>query len=216
VDFRFEDTRPRVTNDAILDDLRRVAADIGDSTVAQSRYRECGRFSHFVVKKRFGSWNGALIAAGLALHPSRCNIPDDELFDNLRRAWITLGRQPRQREMAAPLSQFGHHAYVRRFGGWLAAMRAFVDAQGSSTEIQPATAVREVGATRQPSMRLRFQVMQRDSFRCMNCGRSPATHPGVILHLDHVMPFSKGGQTDLTNLKTVCASCNLGKGDSLP
>lgn len=55
--------------------------------------------------------------------------------------------------------------------------------------------------------------MQRDGFRCVTCGRSPATHRGLVLHLDHEVPFSKAGRTEMANLKTVCADCNLGKGD---
>ena len=200
--FRFEDTRPTIASDAILEDLRRVAAELGGRALPQNQYRERGRFSHSLVKKRFGSWNGALEAAGLALDPSRRNIPDEELFDNLRAAWITLGRQPRRSEMAPPISQFGREPYVRRFGSWLGAMRSFVDAQAGSDRLfsEPPTDVR--AKTRQPSVRLRFQVMKRDAFRCVACGRSPATHVGLTLHLDHILPFSKGGRTELSNLRT--------------
>jgi hypothetical protein len=60
--------------------------------------------------------------------------------------------------------------------------------------------------------RLRFQVLQRDAFRCQYCGRS--ARDGAILHLDHVVPFSKGGPTSEDNLITACERCNLGKSDS--
>ena len=213
--FHFENTRPDIPSDAILADLRRVAAELRSSTVAQNRYRERGQFSSFVVKKRFGSWNRALIAAGLSLNGARRDIPDEELFDNLRAAWMALVRQPRRGEMAPPISQFGHHAYVRRFGSWLAAMRSFADFQGNSEHLAPAPPSSSDAATsRAPSLRLRFQVMQRDCFRCVNCGRSPATHRGLVLHLDHVVPFSKGGRTEMANLRTVCVDCNLSKGDT--
>lgn len=52
-------------------------------------------------------------------------------------------------------------------------------------------------------------------FRCTYCGRSPVTHPGVILHCDHIIPWSKGGKTWLINLQTLCAECNFGKGDMM-
>lgn len=211
----FENTRPDVPSDAILADLRRVAGELGTETVPQNRYRELGQFSSTVVKKRFGSWNAALVAAGLAVNGARRDIPDDDLFDNLRAAWIALGRQPRRGEMQAPVSHFGHSAYVRRFGSWLAAMRSFADTQGTASNVAQTTAAAPDPATsRQPSLRLRFQVMQRDGFRCANCGRSPATHPGLVLHLEHVIPFSKGGRTELGNLRTACTDCNLGKGDT--
>ncbi|HBR79796.1 MAG TPA: hypothetical protein DEA46_05200 [Candidatus Moranbacteria bacterium] len=58
---------------------------------------------------------------------------------------------------------------------------------------------------------LRYKVLSRDSFKCVRCGRSPATDIGVELHIDHKLPFSKGGKTILENLETKCKECNLGK-----
>jgi len=60
---------------------------------------------------------------------------------------------------------------------------------------------------------IRLQVLNRDSFRCIFCGRSPATEVGVKLHIDHIVPFSKGGKSTLDNLQTLCSDCNLGKSD---
>jgi hypothetical protein len=211
--FRFEDTRPQIANEAILADLRRVAADIAAATVSQRVYRESGKYSTTVIKKRFGTWNAALAAAGLNIG-FRHAVPDEELFNNLRDAWIALGRQPRKGEMAPPVSRLTHNPYVRRFGSWLGAMRAFVNAQEGTPAANVALAERRPATNaRQASLRLRFAVMRRDGFKCTNCGRSPTTHPGTVLHLDHVTPFSRGGRTEHANLRTVCADCNLGKGD---
>jgi hypothetical protein len=65
--------------------------------------------------------------------------------------------------------------------------------------------------TRTVSLTLRFQVLRRDGFRCTYCGRTP---PAVVLHIDHVVPFSAGGRTTLDNLRASCGECNLGKGAS--
>jgi hypothetical protein len=59
------------------------------------------------------------------------------------------------------------------------------------------------------SKSLRFEVFKRDSFTCQYCGRKA---PEVTLHVDHVVPVSKGGQNDISNLVTACQDCNLGKG----
>ena len=59
---------------------------------------------------------------------------------------------------------------------------------------------------------LRYQVLERDR-SCIRCGSGP--HNGAILHVDHVMPFSAGGLTTLDNLQTLCADCNLGKGNRI-
>jgi len=58
------------------------------------------------------------------------------------------------------------------------------------------------------SAAVRFSIMRRDGFRCRYCGRS-AAH--IELVLDHVIPFSRGGRCDETNLVTACIECNAGK-----
>jgi HNH endonuclease len=57
---------------------------------------------------------------------------------------------------------------------------------------------------------LRFNILQRDGFRCRYCGRT-GREPGVVLHVDHVVPVAAGGPTTEDNLMTACAACNLGK-----
>lgn len=66
---------------------------------------------------------------------------------------------------------------------------------------------------REPSLGLRFSVLKRDNFKCCTCGASPAKDPEVELHIDHVVPWSKGGETELSNLQTLCSKCNIGKSD---
>jgi hypothetical protein len=62
------------------------------------------------------------------------------------------------------------------------------------------------------SLKLRFEVFNRDSFTCQYCGRKT---PEVILELDHVIPVSNGGTDDFDNLITSCFECNRGKGQTL-
>lgn len=62
----------------------------------------------------------------------------------------------------------------------------------------------------QISKALRFEILTRDGYRCRYCGASPQT---TVLHIDHVLPRSKGGRDDASNLVTACADCNLGKTD---
>ena len=65
---------------------------------------------------------------------------------------------------------------------------------------------------RQVGPRLRFRVFQRDRFKCVACGRSPATDLGIVLHADHITPVALGGKTVIENLQSLCEGCNLGKG----
>jgi 5-methylcytosine-specific restriction endonuclease McrA len=58
---------------------------------------------------------------------------------------------------------------------------------------------------------LRYEVLKRDGGRCVLCGNSKKD--GVKLHVDHILPRSKGGKDTLDNLQTLCQPCNLGKGN---
>lgn len=61
------------------------------------------------------------------------------------------------------------------------------------------------------SKRLRFEVLNRDGFRCQYCGAS-ADEAG--LHIDHIIPVARGGTNAKWNLLTACQPCNSGKSDS--
>lgn len=55
---------------------------------------------------------------------------------------------------------------------------------------------------------IRVDVLRRDGFRCKFCGADSSV---AELHVDHIVPVSKGGLTELGNLQTLCADCNQGK-----
>jgi len=210
-DFAFENTKPVIADRDLLEDLRAVAARLGVVSLPQRSYRLHGRYSTTAIKSRFRSWNAAVTAAGLT-SAGRRDIGEGELFDNLRDVWVALGRQPRKRDMTKPVSRYTHHPYVERYGGWLGAVKAFL----ASSEREEVALVEPPRITasrgpRDPSLRLRFLVMRRDSFRCRQCGASPAVMPGVEHHVDHVIAWSAGGATTMANLRTLCVRCNLGK-----
>jgi hypothetical protein len=63
------------------------------------------------------------------------------------------------------------------------------------------------------SLKLRFEVMKRDLYRCQLCGKS--AKDDVCLEIDHIIPKARGGDDSLDNLRTLCYDCNRGKGDRL-
>lgn len=58
--------------------------------------------------------------------------------------------------------------------------------------------------------RIRAEVLHRDGSRCQMCGRSPRQHD-IVLQVDHKIPQSWGGSSDVDNLWALCSSCNQGK-----
>lgn len=127
------------------------------------------------------------------------------------------------------LSTFSLQSYARRFGGWRATLQAFINyinedipqnkevnsdiVKNSIKAINDKMPVKKHRTNRDINLRLRFMVMQRDNFKCCACGASPAKDPAVQLHIDHIIPWSKGGETVIENLQTLCSKCNLGKSD---
>lgn len=59
----------------------------------------------------------------------------------------------------------------------------------------------------------RRNIYEHYGHRCCYCAkRLPASE----LNLDHVVPRSRGGTTDWSNIVTACIPCNLRKGNRLP
>lgn len=63
-------------------------------------------------------------------------------------------------------------------------------------------------------VKLRFEIFKRDNFTCTYCRRT-SWGDKVKLHVDHIIPRSRGGTDKPSNLTTSCADCNLGKGAGL-
>jgi len=202
------------TDEELLNDLKRVAHELNQSTVQMLKYREIGSFDDRTISRRFGSWNSALLAADLQIS-NEVEIPDERLFENILRLWQFYGRQPRRRELAFNPSEISQTPYNRRFSSWIAALNSFIAyTQCNDVDAIEANPKKSLPRTpRDPSLRLRFKVLQRDRFSCVQCGASPATMSGIILQVDHIVPWSRGGETVLENLQTLCSKCNLGKSD---
>jgi hypothetical protein len=56
--------------------------------------------------------------------------------------------------------------------------------------------------------KLRYQILKRDNFSCVLCGK---TAKDDLLQIDHIIPVVKGGKNEIDNLRTLCRECNNGK-----
>jgi len=66
------------------------------------------------------------------------------------------------------------------------------------------------------SPHMRFEIYQRDKFRCYYCKRhKDELPPGVHLTLDHKIPYCDGGDDSFDNLVTACSECNKGKSNKI-
>lgn len=212
--LEYVDRANKVTDDTLLKDLINVSQSIGVTKITIEIYETHGKYDPSTFMRHFGTWNRALQLAGLKISNREYTL--QELYDNLAKVWLTLGRQPSKRDLALAGSLISYKAYERKFGKWSLALKSFIEYYNSeekSSQLQTAMTNSETvhTTTRDVSLRTRFLVMQKDNFRCRLCGASPATDSSVKLHVDHIIPWANGGETIITNLQTLCSMCNLGK-----
>jgi hypothetical protein len=61
---------------------------------------------------------------------------------------------------------------------------------------------------------LRLLVFERDEGRCRYC-RLAQIGQGAVLHVNHILPKSRGGRTDPDNLVLQCPYCSLHKSNKV-
>ncbi len=224
--FELEKFHRNVSEKDLLEDLKNTHALLSKNGISLTfrSYNEAGKYSVAPIIARFGSWNEGLRQAGLDINVEK-NISDRDLFINIEEVWTSLGRQPKFRDLTKPLSKYTTSAYIERFGGWRNSLEAFVkyinedeELEEINYEIEESLALAELVKKRRTSRnisdRMRFRILSRDGFTCQSCGASPIKERGVELHVDHILPWSKGGETVEENLQTKCIKCNLGKGNA--
>ena len=176
---------------------------------------------------------------------SKEKIPDEDLFAEIERMWIELGRQPTSTDIIKTnISKYSIDTFKRRFGGWRKTLEAFVsyinlggsisslEISDSRQEIQKEVIMEKSSddtadiankrskksvhiTTRSVNARFRYQVLKRDHYKYCSCGASPAKGSAVELEVDHIIPWADGGETVLDNLQTLCSICNNGKSNIL-
>jgi hypothetical protein len=210
---------------AVLEALRQFVSENPGESVTEKAIAERLGMHRGSITRRFGKWEDILAEVGLDPVPLGRRYTDEECFENLLSLWTHYGRQPTFSELKQPPSLVGPKAYVRRWGGWRAALSAFVknvneppESPAKKRPLEQASTpencvvVADETTARALSLSLRYKVLVRDKFRCVICGASPAKDVGVELHVDHIHPWSRGGKNVEENLRTLCSKCNLGKG----
>ncbi len=248
------------SDEQILGEIRDISARLGKTSLTGADIEANSEITQSQLFRRFGSVSAALRQAGVEQANLGRRYTEDEVFENLLEVWTHYGRPPTACEMDRSPSKVGQTTYIRRYGGWRKALKAFVERANSEVDGCPAldserdpskrasrtglmespaastapmgrpqpasqisarprvtrltpTDVKPPEDRRDPSIGLRFKVLQRDRFKCVLCGDHPARNVECVLHVDHVIPWSKGGKTREDNLRTLCATCNIGRGN---
>jgi len=241
MDFQFKRNRlNELSKDKMLAELEKAAKHFNYIEFGWRDFDKIADISANSIKKHFGGWRKGLEALkkhlqekGLDLSP-RPHAPnriysDKELFDEMERVWKKVGQRPSRTEWEMSEPKISYQCYKQRFGGWVNACTKFIEykmgaeiladdfilpeREDAKTQTKVSTNYKQENS-RNISLSARLKVLSRDNFRCVFCGKSPATDIGTKLHLDHIKPFSKGGKSIIENLQTLCEECNLGKSDN--
>jgi len=104
----------------------------------------------------------------------------------------------------------GGNVYEQRKGE-----RSFNDLLNIYNEWQNGNKYRETKKQEREIMNddIRYNVLKRDNYSCQICGVT--SKDGAKLHVDHIVPVSKGGKTVMSNLQTLCEQCNVGKSNKI-
>ena len=102
--------------------------------------------------------------------------------------------------------------YAREMVAWTAGAHNFALHGGCSRLTNSIVAVR--GEFQRRHSRLvpplnNAELFRRDQHLCLYCGKE---HPAATLTRDHVIPLSRGGRDNWSNVVTACRRCNAHKG----
>ncbi|MBI4039509.1 HNH endonuclease [Candidatus Daviesbacteria bacterium] len=232
----------KIPREKVIAELEKVAKHFNYTDFKQDDFDKIADISYYKVYREFGSWENALKFLvehfkkqdiDFKLTTRRSSYTVQEMFDEMERIWVQLGHRPSRDEWVASNPRISYDSIYRRFGSWTEACLKFIEYKsgGAIPEVVEVSEVRSeakldnaiankdidekrvVEKTRTVPLSVRIKVLSRDNFRCVFCGKSPATDIGTRLHIDHVIPFSKGGTNVAENLQTLCEECNLGKSD---
>lgn len=236
--FNFDNHQlDRYTEDDIIEELERVASHFKYKYFRRKDYDLIANIHSATIERHFnGSWSAAIKALEKHLKlkniefngfkRNQRNTPKIEMFEEMERIWINLGHRPSRSEWCLSNPKISYDTIYRHFGGWTNACKKFIEYKTgnniSTKEIKSISKSKvkvnikqKIKNARSISLNVRVKVLSRDNFKCVFCGRSPATHVGAQLHIDHIIPFSKGGTNSIDNLQTLCEKCNLGKSNDI-
>lgn len=199
----------RITNSDIIDSLKLFhAIQKGPFTTREYDKWDKRICVSDIIIRRFGTWRKALTKIGVSSGVQAHKYTVEELMENLEIIWRELGRPPGEKVLASRGYRISEKPYRNRWGSVANAckqLKLFKEGKIKQTEL---LGTQKASARKSISLKIRWDVLKRDNYQCVRCGRRP---PDVQLQVDHKDPRSKGGADTEENLRTLCKECNAGK-----
>ncbi|SDO83426.1 HNH endonuclease [Ralstonia sp. 25mfcol4.1] len=201
--------------------LRRfaLAFDVKDRTSGAYKAWKDKSISLDVINRMFGSFANACSAFGIDCGGKKVRYTDDELLVFFEELWRWRGHKPALGDFARFKEETGkgiHYDVIRRrFGPYIIFQRLFSEYKRKIITKEVLLAEAKPTQCRRTAIgqRVRYDVLKRDGYRCTLCGASPVEDAETVLEVDHKVHVSKGGGSELSNLRTLCRQCNNGRGN---
>lgn len=166
------------------------------------------------INRMFETFENACKNFGIRIGGKKHYYSNDELLDNFEEIWRWREQPPsigdiKRYRIDRPKFP-SHDVYVRRFGDFKRFIRFFSDYKlglinkETLFELRPDVAKRTLISAKD-----RFEILKKAKYCCELCGASQ--EEGIKLHVDHIIPVSKGGDNEMDNLRCLCSKCNLGR-----
>lgn len=219
------------SKEEIADELVRISKITGSKFITMNDIEKYGRVRYSTIRRKFGGLINALIFAKLISETDKKKkygrFKKEDLLKEIGRMWeLTLskyGRRPyikdfKENSILAPWAWDTHFGSFRKaLSAYLSWEQKNIDNQeivhsgsekNTTIDKQKNRSKNRTSPTIPPG--LRWKALTRDNYKCTVCGKDPKNYE-ITLEVDHIIPWSKGGPTELGNLRTLCSKCNLGK-----
>lgn len=191
----------------LLNEIKNLADELGE-TPTQKDMREYGRFSPVPYFDRFGTWNNSLKEAGLKEN-REYGISEESLIKKLKQVARQLGHTPTLEEFRQ-LTDYSTKPYRDNWGSWNKAL----EKAGLEKNVEYTNdAVDSLYSTLWKPRRRK--ALERDAFRCQDCGVGRDKHIekyGHGLEVHHIEPAKNFDDPDerhaLDNLVCLCKECH--------
>ncbi|MFH0771679.1 MAG: HNH endonuclease [Candidatus Omnitrophota bacterium] len=212
--FDLNAKRIRITDEEMLSSVKECANVVNFRYFPSTEYDKWkNKKAHScTIIKRFGSWKKVMSLLGI--EGGRERYTPEKLIENLEKIWRQLGYPHGKRQIKKYGLKISESPYKYIWGSVRSACEYLSDFHnGKITEEELLKGNTSKTTRRTIPLKVRWEVLKRDNYKCVKCGRGPATHHNITLEVDHKRSVAKHGDNDIANLQTLCYDCNQGKKD---
>jgi hypothetical protein len=216
--FKFDINAKRIklSDDELLSSVKKYAEKVNYRYFPSTDYdkwKEKTGHSSTIIE-RFGSWKKVLLLLGI--EGGREHYTPEQLIENLENVWRHLGFSPGKRQIGKYGQKISESPYKQIWGSVRSACQILAKYhEGKITKEELLKGSTSSNARRPIPLKIRWEVLKRDNYKCVKCGRSPSSDHTVQLQVDHKDPATKSSLVEADDLQTLCWDCNQGKKDRI-